>query len=67
MATEQKISETLARAAPAQETCRALVDLALQGGGKDNVTVVLARYRIPRPGRKETDPTLKLGVDTLPG
>src|SRR5262249_43050934 len=45
MASEQKIVETLCRAAPAQETCRALVDLALEGGGKDNVTVVLARYR----------------------
>jgi protein phosphatase len=67
MATEEKISETLNRAAPAQDTCQALVDLALEGGGKDNVTVVLARYRIPKPGRKETEPTLKLGMDTLPG
>src|SRR5215471_6895472 len=31
----------------AEKTCRALVDLALDGGGQDNVTVVLARYRIP--------------------
>src|SRR5580765_4255825 len=60
MATEQKISETLNRAAPAQETCRALVDLALEGGGKDNVTVVLARYRIPRAGAGPT--TQKLDV-----
>jgi len=27
------------------------VDYALEAGGKDNVTVVLARYRIPREAR----------------
>ncbi len=32
----------------AQETCQALVEAALDCGGKDNVTVVLARYRFPQ-------------------
>jgi protein phosphatase len=30
------------------EACQRLVDAALDNGGKDNVTVVLARYRLPR-------------------
>ena len=28
--------------------CQTLVDLALQGGGNDNVTVILAQYAMPR-------------------
>jgi PPM family protein phosphatase len=31
----------------AQDACQALIDAALAGGGKDNVTVVLARYHFP--------------------
>jgi PPM family protein phosphatase len=41
------IAGALDRAGSAAAACRALVDLALEGGGKDNVTVILARYRIP--------------------
>ena len=48
MATDDAIAGTLGRAGSAADACRALVDLALEGGGKDNVTVVLARYRIPQ-------------------
>jgi len=33
--------------APLKERCRALVDLALARGTKDNVTVVLAQYDVP--------------------
>jgi protein phosphatase len=29
------------------DACRALVDRALDGGGRDNITVVLASYTIP--------------------
>jgi protein phosphatase len=32
------------------EACRALVDLALERGGKDNVTVMVARYHFDEPG-----------------
>jgi serine/threonine protein phosphatase PrpC len=39
------IADTLRAAATAREACEALVELALEGGGKDNVTVVLARYK----------------------
>jgi PPM family protein phosphatase len=41
------IQEVLRSARTAADACRALVDLALAAGGKDNVTVVLGRYHIP--------------------
>lgn len=46
---DDKIAGVL-RAAPAQplnDTCQTLIDLALEGGGPDNITAVLARYQIP--------------------
>ena len=46
MVSEAAITQSLAIERPAAETCRALVDLALEGGGTDNITVVLARYRL---------------------
>jgi serine/threonine protein phosphatase PrpC len=47
MVADPAIAGVLAVPRPAAETCRLLVDLALEAGGKDNVTVVLGRYRIP--------------------
>ena len=46
------VDETIARVLEESRTsaqgCRRLLDLALENGGKDNVTVVLGRYRIPQ-------------------
>ncbi len=39
------IAEALRGGGTAAEACQALVELALKNGGKDNVTVALARYR----------------------
>ncbi len=47
MVADEAIVEVLQSRGSAMEACRALVDVALRNGGKDNVTVVLARYRIP--------------------
>jgi len=47
MLTDPKIAAVLERQNPATESCLALIDLALEAGGKDNVTVILARYQIP--------------------
>lgn len=47
MVTDAEILEVLEKNLPAPDACQALVDLALEGGGVDNVTVVLGRYRIP--------------------
>ena len=45
--TDTAIAEVLKIPGPAADSCRSLIDLALEGGGKDNVTVVLGRYHIP--------------------
>ena len=47
MVDDTKIADVLSRGASSQEGCQALVDLALEAGGKDNVTVVLAHLSIP--------------------
>jgi protein phosphatase len=40
------IGAVLRSAACAKEACQTLLDLAMQNGGKDNITIVLARFRI---------------------
>jgi protein phosphatase len=46
------IAAALQRAGTASDACQALVELALARGGRDNVTVVLARCRFaPGPGQ----------------
>jgi len=47
MVPEPEIVGTLAAHAGAQGACDALVAKALDNGGRDNVTVVVARYRSP--------------------
>jgi protein phosphatase len=48
MVTDSAIAPILETAPNAVAACQALVDAALVGGGKDNVTVTLARYRFPQ-------------------
>jgi serine/threonine protein phosphatase PrpC len=43
--TDDEIASHMARRAPTETTCKALVDLALSRGGTDNVTVVMGRTR----------------------
>jgi protein phosphatase len=49
MADDAAIAEVLARGTSSDEACQSLVELALNGGGKDNVTAVVATYRRPGP------------------
>jgi protein phosphatase len=44
MIADEAIARVLAAPGPSAEACQRLVDLALEAGGKDNVTVVLLRY-----------------------
>src|SRR5207244_12785033 len=48
MVNDATIAVTLLGAGTAQQACQTLVEAALERGGKDNVTVVLARYRFPQ-------------------
>jgi protein phosphatase len=47
MVDEATIAGVLDSSADAAAACKRLVDLALEGGGQDNVTVVVGRYRLP--------------------
>jgi protein phosphatase len=46
MVPDDQIAELLAEGKTSQEICQRLVDQALVAGGQDNVTVVVAQYRI---------------------
>lgn len=47
MVDEEEIAGVLIRDQSAQDACQRLVELALEHGGQDNVTVLLAKYEIP--------------------
>jgi PPM family protein phosphatase len=46
MATEDEIAEVLRAHPESDAACRVLVDLALERGGRDNVTVIVAGYHV---------------------
>ena len=47
MVADKEIEYVLNNAISAKSACRSLIDLALNNGGRDNVTVIVARYSIP--------------------
>jgi len=47
MVDDAEIELVLNNAANAKSACRSLIDLSLNNGGRDNVTVIVARYSIP--------------------
>lgn len=49
MVSETDIAEAMKATEASADACTALTNLALQKGGKDNVTVLMARYSIPAP------------------
>ncbi|HEY6802429.1 MAG TPA: SpoIIE family protein phosphatase, partial [Pyrinomonadaceae bacterium] len=57
MVTDETIATVLVAASSSEAACQTLVELALANGGRDNITVVLARYRFPQTGLCETVPT----------
>jgi protein phosphatase len=46
MASDEEIAGVLASHPESEPACRALVDLALERGGRDNITVIVAGYRV---------------------
>jgi protein phosphatase len=46
--TDDVLNEVLGRGQPSSEACAELIELARQGGGRDNITVVVARFLPPR-------------------
>lgn len=50
MVSDQSIAAVLGDAKSSATACQGLINLALAGGGKDNITVMLARYRFPQTG-----------------
>jgi len=48
MVPDPKIAAIMGGEETAENACRRLVDEALKAGGKDNVTVIVARYALPQ-------------------
>jgi protein phosphatase len=48
LVSDEEIAKVLQKSTSVQNRCQALVDLALNGGGTDNVTVLVAKYTIPK-------------------
>jgi serine/threonine protein phosphatase PrpC len=48
LVTDDEIARVMGRFPIPQDACQALVDLALERGGKDNVTVVIGKYTFPK-------------------
>jgi protein phosphatase len=48
MVRDERITTFLQNAETAEKACQSLLDEALKAGGKDNVTVVVIRYRFPQ-------------------
>src|SRR6185503_365352 len=48
MVADEDIASILTNAPSSEAACHALIDKALAEGGRDNITVVLARYHFPR-------------------
>ena len=47
MVKDEIIAGILDRSETAEQACQGLVEQALEAGGRDNVTVIVARYRFP--------------------
>jgi protein phosphatase len=51
--SDRDMADLLSRSSSPQATCDALVQLALNRGGKDNITVVMAEFTAPSPPERQ--------------
>jgi PPM family protein phosphatase len=56
MVSDDQIAEALRGIETSHEAVHTLIDMALEAGGKDNVTVVMARYTIPERATRDSRP-----------
>jgi protein phosphatase len=66
MIDDARIAQTLSSHADPDAACRALLDAALEQGGKDNITVVLAEYQIKGDNSVPTDTGLTRYLPPIP-
>jgi protein phosphatase len=50
LVADEEMNQVLTRQTNSQQACQELVDLAMERGGTDNVTVIVARYELLDPG-----------------
>jgi serine/threonine protein phosphatase PrpC len=53
--SDSEIADVLAAAVSTEESCHRLIDLANERGGRDNTTVIIARYPRTEAAKGETD------------
>ena len=66
MIDDARIAKILSTHSDLDSACRALVDAALQNGGKDNITVVLAQYEISSNDEMPTQTGLTAYLPAIP-
>jgi protein phosphatase len=59
--TDDELAATLSAHARLDHACRALLDLALERGGKDNITVVLGSFKVPAHAASAAYPDARSG------
>ena len=56
---DQAIADILRETTRSSDACERLVQRALDNGGRDNVTVIVAAYRLPQPARSKESTDFK--------
>ncbi len=77
MVDDAAVADRLSRGEPSQQAARGLLDMALERGGRDNITIVVAGYTIPEPQAptragavrkpKDDSPDATEDLPTIPG
>ena len=63
MVDDAAVAERLSRSETAQQAAKGLLDKALEKGGRDNITIIVANYAIPEPQVPSKEPEAGKPVD----